>query len=587
LSNGKASRRKDTADALRDINKQKRNFNAASRRTSSGTGPVSFGSVSSNFGVSVGSNNDIRLFNGLSVGGGVMMGPIAYNPQERTLASDVLTLTDITGIINPGSSWTIVSSQDSNADNLVTINGAAFSGQILYLQAKNQEITLKTTGNIHTNDNADVVLSAFNSGAGTGGEVATLIYDDRVTGGNWVVVNVGSGGGGSGANVTLSNLTDPTAINQDLNMQGNSLALDADKDTYIESSTDDTLIMQVGGSSAITINNTNILTAKPISVLIGSINMNTNPINFQNTGQSIQSTSGGIIHSAPTSDTHGFAVNGDLKLSISGSSTTLTDNLVMSTNDITSIQNLEFSNNLSTPATNGTIYAQDVSGVRRVFVRTGNTTKDLTDIGSGSGGSGANTTLNNLGTTAINASLIPASNLGISLGSSSKSFNAAYILQTVGLQSIGMSTTGQSITSSGGGLQYNVPSSDTHIFGVNSGNQLQIGETVTYSGNTFVPSSDGAYALGASNLRWGGVWCDSADIDGIVNITGNVLCQGNVNLGNATTDIISLNGGVKIGSGTNNTIGFFGTTPIPQVPVSTSASLYTVIYALRAYGLFG
>ena len=73
----------------------------------------------------------------------------------------------------------------------------SFSGQILYLQAKNQAITLKTTGNIHTNDNADVVLSAFNSGAGTGGEVATLIYDDKVTGGNWVVVNVGSGGGSS------------------------------------------------------------------------------------------------------------------------------------------------------------------------------------------------------------------------------------------------------------------------------------------------------------------------------------------------------------------------------------------------------
>jgi len=206
LSNGKASRRKDTADVLRDINKQKRNFNAASRRTSSGTGPVSFGAVSSNFGVSVGSNNDIKFFDGLSVSGGVMMGPIAYNPQERTLVSDQLTLTDTTGIINPGSSWTVVSGQSASADNLVTINGAAFSGQILYLQAKNQAITLKTTGNIHTNDNADVVLSAFNSGAGTGGEVATLIYDDKVTGGNWVVVNVGAGGGSSGAGLGDNNV---------------------------------------------------------------------------------------------------------------------------------------------------------------------------------------------------------------------------------------------------------------------------------------------------------------------------------------------------------------------------------------------
>ena len=335
MSNSKAARRKDTADVLKGIKKEKRDLNAISRRNASGTGPVSFGTVSTNMGVSVGFNPNIQIGTGLKVGGDVMMGPIAYNSQEKTLASDVLTLTDLinTVIGISGTSWTIVNGEGGSADDLVTINGAVFSGQILYLQAKNQAITLKTTGNIHTNDNADVVLSAFNSGAGTGGEVATLIYDDKVTGGNWVVVNVGAGGSG-GANTTLSNLTSPTAINQDLNMQGNSLALDADKDTYIESSTDDTLIMQVGGSSAITINNTNILTAKPISVLIGSVNMNTNPINFQDTGQIIQSTAGGIDYAVPSGDTHEFAVNTTLKLTITETLTTSLNDISMGGNDL-------------------------------------------------------------------------------------------------------------------------------------------------------------------------------------------------------------------------------------------------------------
>jgi len=203
LSNSKAARRKDTADVLKDIKKEKRDLNAISRRNASGTGPVSFGTVSTNMGVSVGFNPNIQIGTGLKVGGDVMMGPIAYNSQEKTVASGVLTLTEL---INSGTSWTIVNGEGGSADDLVTINGAVFSGQILYLQAKNQAITLKTTGNIHTNDNADVVLSAFNSGAGTGGEVATLIYDDKVTGGNWVVVNVGSGGTGSWVGTATSQL---------------------------------------------------------------------------------------------------------------------------------------------------------------------------------------------------------------------------------------------------------------------------------------------------------------------------------------------------------------------------------------------
>ena len=326
-------------------------------------------------------------------------------------------------------------------------------------------------------------------------------------------------GAGGGANQSLSNLTDPTAINQDLNMQGNSLVLDADKDTYIESTTDDTLIMQVGGSSAITINNTSILTAKPISVLIGSVNMNTNPINFQNTGQSISSTSGGIIHSVPTSDTHGFAVDGDLKLSISGSATTLTDNLVMNTNDITSIQSLEFSSNLSTPSTNGTIYAQDISGVRRVFVRTGGATKDLTDIGTGSGG---------------------ASLSGNNTWTGTNSFNGAYVT-VAGL----FSATGTAFTignASSDQLYINSTMQSDLDMGDNKITDLAT-PTSNYDAATKKYVDDNAGGGGVS-LSGNNTWTGTNNFNGsYVTVTGTFSATGAaISLGNHSSDIVNIGG---------------------------------------------
>ena len=149
-------------------------------------------------------------------------------------------------------------------------------------------------------------------------------------------VNLTSGGGSGGANTTLSNLTSPTAINQDLNMQGNSLALDTDKDTYIESVTDDTLIMQVGGNAKFKITNTQILFSDDVTLLSGSaeLKMGTNPINFQNTGQTIQSTGGGIDYAVPSGDTHEFAVNSALKLTIAETLTTSSNDISMGGNDL-------------------------------------------------------------------------------------------------------------------------------------------------------------------------------------------------------------------------------------------------------------
>lgn len=418
-------------------------------------------------------------------------------------------------------------------------------------------------------------------------------------------------GAGGGANQSLSNLTDPTAINQDLNMQGNSLVLDADKDTYIESTTDDTLIMQVGGSSAIIINNTSILTAKPISVLIGSVNMNTNPINFQNTGQSISSTSGGIIHSVPTSDTHGFAVDGDLKLSISGSATTLTDNLVMNTNDITSIQSLEFSSNLSTPSTNGTIYAQDISGVRRVFVRTGGATKDLTDIGTGSGGGVSNP---------VNAQLSMASS-----GSAAKSITR---IDTIFFDGDGENNA--YINGHTSGLDYDVDDTDEyHSFAINGTVKFRIADTLITSYKDIQMSSNdvlGAQSIRFNAVSWGGtggaIWYDGTNLKGKAS-TGSAFTIGSSGgsswNGNATTDLdmnsnsidyvngltndggsFSWSGGgsfqvsssvcalyssnIYIGQ-SNDDVGFFGANPVGKQYIPPNASLANIVAALRNLGL--
>jgi len=312
LSNSKAARRKDISDVLKNIRKEKRDLNANSRRTSSGTGPVSFGTVSTNMGVSLGFNPNIQIGTGLKVGGDVMMGPIAYNSQEKTIASGAITLTEL---INAGTSWTIINGEGGSADDLVTINGAVFSGQILYLQAKNQTITLKTTGNIHTNDNADVELSAFNSGAGTGGEVATLIYDDKVTGGNWVVINVGAGGG-SGAGLADNNVwTGSNTFQSSVSMTGPSVIIgDSSSDLlYIDSTISQDV--NFGGNDI----------------------DNLDRLNFKETSQRLDSTPTGIEYEVPSGENHEFLVNSTIIADFDGNGLTMagSHDLNISSGDLT------------------------------------------------------------------------------------------------------------------------------------------------------------------------------------------------------------------------------------------------------------
>lgn len=294
MSNSAAARRKEQADIIKKLQDERKALSAQKRRQTSGTGPVSYGVVSTNIAGFGGFNPNINIDTGkLDVGGGVMMGPIAYNPQQKTISSGTLT---ISGLLNQSSSWIICLGEGAAADDLVTIAGASFSGQILYLQAQNNDITIKhNTGNIFTHDGNDVVLSGYNSGTNTGGEVAILIFDNQVvdtSSGKWVVVATH---GGTAASSWVGTATS----NLDMN-------------TYdIEGV--DRLKFSAGASSS------DALLSTDYGIEI----------------EGASASPSGLKYNVPSSKTHKFYVNaGSAKMTVSSTNISFNEDLFMNSNGI-------------------------------------------------------------------------------------------------------------------------------------------------------------------------------------------------------------------------------------------------------------
>jgi len=101
------------------------------------------------------------------------------------------------------------------------------------------------------------------------GQFKLVGLDVKVFSGNAIRNLSDIGTGGSGANVTLSNLS-TTALNQDINMLGNFIALDVNKDSGISSSLDDNVTIFTGGLARLSINNTSVLPAVDIDMILGS-----------------------------------------------------------------------------------------------------------------------------------------------------------------------------------------------------------------------------------------------------------------------------------------------------------------------------
>ena len=330
MSNSKASNRKNTADILREQKQDRKKFFAARRQIKSGVSNVQFGApvVNKGEGFSIKGPSldlDIGVNIGNPVGGGSFAEAIAFSSKEVTIASDKITIA--TYVENP-TSFIIVNGEDGNADDLKTIisknidqggantgdYGAMSRGQLLLLQAKNANITLKhnaSGGNVWIPSGVDLTLNKYDSSANTGGAYAILMWDDQVvsTSGKWVLVSSGSSGSSSllsstntwtgintfQANVSFTGATTTIGdANTDLCTIYAKMGTDVNMGTY-DINTLDRLLFDVNGSDA-----------------IGSSDYG---IGAEAAGGSTV----GLIYSTPASKTHKFNIGGTPELTISNS----------------------------------------------------------------------------------------------------------------------------------------------------------------------------------------------------------------------------------------------------------------------------
>ena len=203
-------------------------------------------------------------------------------------------------------------------------------------------------------------------------------------------------------------------------------------------------------------------------------------LNFYHTDRQITSTGSyaGLSHTVASSEKHGFLIGGSTKMEVS-SDLEMSIDIDMNDNDVLGVDQLSFSvsGQYMTGNSSGVNYYVPTGDSHKLYVGTtkiadlgagswdstvalymGNNkirnldeptsnddaaTKYYVDQNSGGGSSGANTTLSNLGTTVINASLNPSSTSSIDLGSSSKKWRYIYAVQLVGAAvtatSLGMS----------------------------------------------------------------------------------------------------------------------------------------------------
>jgi len=271
----------------------------------------------------------------LKVQGDTMIGPIAFFPNATTIVASAI---DIGIGTDPKKYTSFISVLGiTDPDDLDTITGAEFSGQVLWIQANTTtQILLTNAGNIITTDGADFAINK--------GNVAMLIFDPTVGGGKWRVIASSAAAGAAGANITLSNLSATTLINS-------SLVSDTDV-------TDDL------GTGSIAWNDAHIR----------SLRLDEGGTGVGGAGQ-IYRDAGGVVINFPSGLNVTFQENAVDKATISGSRISAGEFFV---NDTT-----------ADPAANGE-FQRNVNDVK---VFSGGSVRNLSDIGATAG---ANVTLSNL-----------------------------------------------------------------------------------------------------------------------------------------------------------------------------------------------
>ena len=129
----KPTRRKDVLDSIINLKKRQREINGLSRQNFSGLGSSEFGAVSSTgssggSGANGGNNDNNHRIKSM---GDTMTGPLGFHALAKTIASGALDLSEPTGAY---SSRIIVNGQSNAADDLEVILGFGFAGQLLFLQ---------------------------------------------------------------------------------------------------------------------------------------------------------------------------------------------------------------------------------------------------------------------------------------------------------------------------------------------------------------------------------------------------------------------------------------------------------------------
>ena len=137
-------------------------------------------------------------------------------------------------------------------------------------------------------------------------------------------------------------------------------------------------------------------------------------------------------------------------------------------------------------------------------------------------------------------SLIPDSNDSYDLGSDDLEWKDLWIDGTAHIDTLdvdGSATITSDLTVNG-----NVTLGDS----ANDDNITINGQIV----NSLIPDSNDSYDLGSDDLEWKDLWIDGTahidtlDVDGSAEITSNLTVNGNVDLGNSTSDSVSIEGSI-------------------------------------------
>lgn len=401
MSNGPAKTNKTLVDEIVQLKKDKSKAFGLDRMARGVGSSKSLGQTGSRGNSDEASGGEAKI----RTSGDTMVGPLAFYPKTAIIAAGVLDISNST--TGEFSSRVIVTGQGAAADDLDTITGAAYAGQILFLQATaTTPITLKhATGNIWSPTLADYVV--------TDKEIVLLQYDTVNTVWSCVANFVASGGGGGGLDQDLANMTSPTVPTVDLDMNGNDITGVANIDLdgaaatvegvvnlqffqtshsinslsgimLYQANTNDVHRFAIGGATKV-----EVQTSK-LDIQNGAIDLNggslddVNIITFNNSiaNDYIESTLSGIEHHVNATDEHFFYVGGVEKLKVDSIDVELSTSLNMDSNNITNCGNLQFDETgmVITPSPTELLY-QVTSGDKHGFYVAASKIMDVTDAG--------------------------------------------------------------------------------------------------------------------------------------------------------------------------------------------------------------